>query len=154
MNIPQLNQLPVVSLGTGQVLITEGETAHGLYFLESGEVEVVKGGTLIAEVYETGAVFGDMAYLLQTAPTATVRALTDCVFRHVADPASFFQLNPAIALHMAVVLARRVDSLNRYLVEIKHQFKDRADHLGMIDEVLDSLMHKHPRHLPRRDAGD
>lgn len=49
--------------------------------------------------------------------------------------------------------ARRLDSLNRDLVEIKHQFKDRADHLGIIDEVLDALLHKHPRNIPRRDAG-
>ena len=54
---------------------------------------------------------------------------------------------------MARVLARRIDSLNRYLVNIKEQFKDRADHLGIVDEVLDSLMNKHPRDIPRRNAG-
>jgi hypothetical protein len=69
------------------------------------------------------------------------------------NPAEFFRKNPDIALHVAELLARRVDSLNRYLVEIKNQFRDRADHLSIIDEVLDSLMHKHPRSIPRRDAG-
>jgi CRP-like cAMP-binding protein len=146
--------LPRLSTPTGHVLITEGQPVAGLYFLESGEVEVLKGGTLIAEVYEPGAVFGDMAYLLETPPTATVRTLTACIFRHVADPKEFFRLNPDLALHMAAILARRLDSLNRYLVDIKHQFKDRSDHLGIIDEVLDALMHKHPRNIPRREAGD
>ena len=94
------------------------------------------------------------AYLLGSAPTATVRALTPCVLRHVADPRGYFRDNPDSALHMAVILARRLDSLNRYLVDIKQQFKDRADHLGMIDEVLDALMHKHPRDIPRRPQGD
>jgi hypothetical protein len=55
---------------------------------------------------------------------------------------------------MARILARRLDSLNRYLVNIKEQFRDRADHLGIIDEVLDALMHRHPRVIPRRETGD
>jgi CRP-like cAMP-binding protein len=113
---------------------------------------VRKGDVLIAEIYEPGAVFGDMAFLLKSEPTATVRALTPCTFRHVADPASYFREQPAAALHMAEILARRLDSLNRYLVDIKNQFTDRADHLGIIDEVLDSLMHKHPRTIPRRES--
>jgi CRP/FNR family cyclic AMP-dependent transcriptional regulator len=154
MNLPQLKHLPAVACAPGESLITEGQPLAGLFFLESGEVEVIKEGVLIAEVYEVGAVFGDMAYLLGSVPTATVRAITACQFRHVADPREFFRENPDAALHMAVILARRLDSLNRYLVDIKNQFKDRADHLGMIDEVLDALMHKHPRNLPRRSAGD
>jgi hypothetical protein len=93
-----------------------------------------------------------MAYLLKTEPTATVRTLASSTFRHVADANAFFCEQPAAALHMAEILARRLDSLNRYLVDIKHQFEDRADHLGIIDEVLDTLMHKHPRDIPRRGA--
>ena len=154
MDLSLLQTLPAISCAAGDVLITEGRPSAGLYFLESGEVEVLKGGELIAEVYEPGAVFGDMAYLLGSAPTATVRALTPCVFRHVAEPREYFRKHPDSALHMAVILARRLDSLNRYLVDIKQQFKDRADHLGMIDEVLDALMHKHPRDIPRRPQGD
>jgi CRP-like cAMP-binding protein len=155
MDLSLFQTLSPISCPAGQVLIAEGRPLMGLYFLESGEVEVRKGDVLIAEIYEPGAVFGDMAYLLKTDPTATVRALTPCTFRHVADPAAFFRDQPAAALHMAEILARRLDSLNRYLVDIKNQFKDRADHLGIIDEVLDSLMHKHPRRIPRREsAGD
>jgi CRP-like cAMP-binding protein len=154
MEMHHLQSLPSVSCAAGAVLLSEGIPSAGLYFLESGEVEVLKGGELIAEVYEPGAVFGDMAYLLGSEPTATVRALTACVFRHVPDPCEYFRQNPDSALHMATILARRLDSLNRYLVDIKQQFKDRADHLGMIDEVLDALMHKHPRDIPRRPQAD
>ncbi len=154
MDLSLLQTLPAVSCASGEILITEGQPVPGLYFLESGEVEVLKDGVVIAEVYQAGAVFGDMAYLLGTAPTATVKTLTPCRFRHVADPRMFFRENPDFALHMAAILARRLDSLNRYLVDIKHQFKDRSDHLGIIDEVLDALMHKHPRDIPRREAGD
>lgn len=154
MDFSVLQTLPSFSTAAGHVLITEGQAVTGIYFLVRGEVEVLKGGTLIAEVYEPGAMFGDMAYLLQVAPTATVRTLTPCEFRHIADPGEFFQRYPEVALHLAAILARRLDSLNRYLVDIKLQFKDRSDHLGIIDEVLDALMHKHPRNIPRREAGD
>jgi CRP/FNR family transcriptional regulator, cyclic AMP receptor protein len=44
--------------------------------------------------------------------------------------------------------------MGRYLVDIKLQFRDRSDHLGMIDQVLDTLMHKQPRVIPRRPTGD
>jgi len=154
MDLSFLQALPVLSVPAGHVLIQEGQPITGLYFLETGEVEILKSGTLIAEIYDSGAVFGDMAYLLQTVPTAMVRTLTPCQLRHVSAPAEFFLKNPEVALHVAQILARRLDSLTRYLVDIKHQFKDRADHLGIIDEVLDALMHKHPRNLPRRAAGD
>lgn len=154
MDLAHLQSLPRLIADSGTILITEGQPVPGIYFLESGEVEVLKDGVLIAEVYEPGAVFGDMAYLLESAPTATVRTLTPCVFRHVAEPREFFRQNPDLALHTATILARRLDSLNRYLVDIKNQFKDRADHLGMIDEVLDALMHKHPRNIPRRPQDD
>jgi CRP/FNR family transcriptional regulator, cyclic AMP receptor protein len=154
MDLSFLQKLPVMCVPAGHLLIEEGKPVPGLYFLESGEVEVLKGGTLVAEIYDAGAVFGDMSYLLQTVPTATVRTLTSSQFRQVANPAEFFRLNPEVALHVAQILARRLDSLTRYLVDIKHQFKDRADHLAIIDQVLDALMHKHPRNLPRRASED
>ena len=153
MNLSVLLSAPQVSYAAGQVVITEGQPLQGIYFLESGELEVFKGGSLIAEIHEAGAVLGEMSWLLGAMPTATVKTITPCTLRHVANPAEFFRQNPDVTLHMAGLLARRLDSLNRYLVEIKNQFKDRADHLGMIDEVLDALLHKHPRNIPRRDAG-
>ena len=154
MDLSILQSAPKISCGAGEILITEGEPLQGVYFLESGEVEVFKKGVLIAEIFEPGAVLGEMSWLLETAPTATVRTATPCTFRHVANPPEFFHRHPDATVHMAVILARRLDSLNRYLVEIKNQFKDRADHLAIIDEVLDSLMHKHPRDIPRRESGD
>jgi CRP-like cAMP-binding protein len=154
MDFALLQAQPRHAVDAGTILVVEGQPVQGIYFLESGEVEVRKDGMLIAEVYEPGAVFGDMAFLLETVPTATVKTTVPSVFRHVPNPREFFRQNPDYALHTASILARRLDSLNRYLVDIKHQFKDRADHLGIIDEVLDALMHKHPRKIPRREAGD
>jgi CRP-like cAMP-binding protein len=154
MNLSPLDSLPLINVPAGAVLITQDQPLSGIYFLVSGEVEVLKNGVQVAEIYEPGAVFGEMSWLLDVRPTATVRTLTACAFRHVPDPSTFLRAHPEVTLHVAALLARRIDSLNRYVVEVKNQFRDRADHLGIMDEVLDSLVHKHPRKIPRRDAGD
>ncbi|MSU25514.1 MAG: Crp/Fnr family transcriptional regulator [Opitutus sp.] len=154
MNSTVLHSLPLVSFPAGHDVITQDQPLSGLYFLESGEIAVLRNGVLVAEIFEPGAVVGEMSWLLGTTPTATVRTLVPCSFRQLADPEDFLRKNPDFTLQIAATLARRIDSLNRYLVDIKNQFRDQAGHLGIIDEVLDSLMHKHPRNIPRRETGD
>jgi CRP/FNR family transcriptional regulator, cyclic AMP receptor protein len=148
-----LSQLPLVALKAEQVLITEGVPAGRLFFLEDGEVEITRGGMRIALVEEPGAVLGEMSWLLGKAPTATVVAVTECRFRVVERPAEFCVANPEAALAIAQILAKRLDSMAKYLVAIKEQFRDRADHLGMLDEMLEAMLSRHPRDVPRRDAG-
>ncbi len=46
------------------------------------------------------------------------------------------------------MLARRLDSLNKYLVDVKHQFEGH-DHIGMVDKVLEALLHRQPRERVR-----
>lgn len=154
MTLDALTQLPLVRLPPGEILITQGVPVSALYFLVEGEVEVLKDDVTVADVREPGAVFGEMSWLLETVPSATVRTVAPSAFRRLEDPATFLRAHPEITLHMAAILARRIDSLTRYVVEIRNQFRDRADHLGIIDEVMDALMHKHPRRLPRRENGD
>ena len=42
------------------------------------------------------------------------------------------------------MLARRLDSVNNYLVDVKKQFAGH-DHLSMVDEMLDTLMLRQPK---------
>ncbi|MGA9444699.1 MAG: cyclic nucleotide-binding domain-containing protein, partial [Methyloceanibacter sp.] len=57
------------------------------------------------------------------------------------DAASFLRSNPEIAYHVAKLIAGRLNAATSYLADIKQQFEDRTDHLGMVGEVLDTLMH-------------
>jgi hypothetical protein len=41
------------------------------------------------------------------------------------------------------LVAGRLDALNKYLVDVKGQFEGH-EHLGMVDNVLETLMHRHP----------
>lgn len=128
----------------GDVIITQGVTTESLYFLIDGSVEVVKDNTPVALASQPGVVFGEMSVLLGTAPTATVRALSPCRFYLVENPRQFLQESPGMCLHVCTLLARRLDSLNKYLVDVKTQFEGH-DHIGMVDEVLEALLHRQPR---------
>jgi CRP-like cAMP-binding protein len=131
--------------------MTEGTTPAGvLYVLLSGSVEVVKGEVQITTVAEPGAFLGEMSVLLGTPHTATVRALEPSSFHVVDDPLGFLQAHPAGAFELARLLARRLHFVNSYLVDLKRQFSDHGNHLSMVDEVLETLVHHHE---PAAEAG-
>ena len=129
---------------TGQVVIQQGEQSGFLYFLIEGGVEVLKDNVPVATTSEPGVVFGEMAALLGGNHTATVRAAKPCAFYLVENPREFLKAAPLVCLHVCELLARRLDALNKYLVDVKHQFEGH-DHLGMVDEVLEALLHRQPR---------
>ncbi len=148
-----LAQLPLLTFSPGDVVIAEGAPEPGLFFLVSGEVEIRRQEQLLSRLDTPGAPLGEMSWLLQRPATASVIATSPCTFRHAADPAALCSAHPEIALTISRVLAQRLDSLSRYLVAIKEEFKDRTDHLGMLDQILATLLHRQPRAVPRREAG-
>lgn len=149
-----LEGLPLDSFEAGEVLIHENSERGALFFLVSGTVEVSKQGQLITRVREPGAMFGEMSVLLKCKHTATVTAIDRVDCRVVEDPDEYLALHPEVTLYVCRILARRLDSLNKYLVDIKEQFADRADHLGMVDEVLGAIMNRKPRDItPPADPG-
>jgi hypothetical protein len=60
--------------------------------------------------------------LLDQPHTADVRALEASQF-HVADAATILRIDPIALLYVATVLAQRLDSANRGLLELKRQFR-------------------------------
>jgi CRP/FNR family cyclic AMP-dependent transcriptional regulator len=133
--------LPTRAFAAGEALVREGSPAGVLYVLASGSVEIVKGDVQITTVAEPGAFFGEMSVLLATPHTATVRALEPSTFHLIDDPLEFLHAHPASAFELARLLARRLHFVNSYLVDLKRQFADRGDHLSMVDEVLETLVH-------------
>lgn len=141
--------LPQVRPGEGDILIEQGEPGGRLFVLESGTVLVERDAIAVARIDTPGAVFGEMAMLLGTPSTATVRCQTACVLRVADDPETFFAAHPGAALELARVCAGRVDALTRYLVDVKQQYSELDGHLGMLDTVLAALSHQqHPRARP------
>ena len=146
---------PLAELAPGTVLLPEGATSGHLYVLKSGAVEVLRGGTQVAVVEEPGAVFGEMSVLLNRPHTATVRALTPVAVYAFDDAESFLRSNPEIALLVGRLLAGRLNAATTYLADLKRQFEDHSNHLGMVGEVLDVLIHQQDADFslgPEREA--
>lgn len=133
--------LPARTVPAGEVLIDEGAAPGPLYVLVSGEASIERDGVPFARILHPGAVFGEMSVVLGQPATATVRATTDLVVREVAEPERFFSDRPAAALEVLRMTAQRLDGLTRYLVDVKGQFADQSGHLGMVDRILDTLVH-------------
>lgn len=125
-------------------MFEQAERTGLLFVLVEGAVEVIKDGVSVATTSEPGAIFGDLSALLGGSHTATVRAVRASSFHVVMNPREFLEQNPPACLHLCELLARRLDAVNKYLVNVKQQFAGH-DHLGMVDGVLDTLMHRHPR---------
>jgi CRP-like cAMP-binding protein len=108
-----------------------------LLILKQGAVEVIKEGVQIAKVTEPGAVFGELSVLLDQPHTADVRALEVSQF-HVADAATLLRIDPIGLLYVATVMARRLDSANKALIELKRQVQAREPR-GRIDRTVEQM---------------
>lgn len=117
-----LRGLPVMSCPAGETVLTAGSADGRLLVLKSGAVEVVKDGVRIAEVSTPGSVFGELAALLDRSHTADVRTLEPSEF-DVADASTLLAGDSIVALHVAAILARRLDSANRAVIELKRQLE-------------------------------
>lgn len=135
---------PTRSFVTGDAIIEQDSTSGSLLVLMEGEVEILRDNVRMAKVSHPGAVLGEMSVLLGTAHTATVRALKPCRLAVIDEPHQFLAGSADASLQVARLLAKRLDALNKYLVDVKRQYEGH-DHLGMVDEVLETLMHRQPR---------
>jgi CRP-like cAMP-binding protein len=147
-----LRDYPARTFAAGENVLTQGERTGLLYVLVTGTVEVIKDNVQVAVASEPGAIFGDLSALLDGPHTATVRALRESTFHVVANPRDVLRAKPEVCLFLCELLARRLDAVNKYLVDVKQQFQGN-DHLGMVDGALDTLMHRQPRkRIPPKES--
>jgi len=114
----RLGALPLTTYKAGETILTAGSKTGLLLILKSGKVAVIKDQVKIAEIAESGALFGELSALLNQPHAADVYALEASQF-HVAE--ALLKEDPVALLYVAAVLARRLDSANRTLVELKTQ---------------------------------
>ena len=135
------SDLPVVIVTADQVVIEEGERPGRLLVLISGQVVVEHAGVAFARIDSPGSVFGEMSAILDRPATATVRAVDEVHLRVTDDPLGFLRDRPGVALEVLRTTASRLDGMTQYLVDVKRQYADEDGHLGMVDRILDSLLH-------------
>ncbi|GMV99671.1 MAG: hypothetical protein AMXMBFR84_08100 [Candidatus Hydrogenedentota bacterium] len=148
-------KLPTVTFNTGEILLSESTAASVLLFFDQGGVEVVKDGVTLTTVRERGAMFGEMSVLLRCPHTASVIACEETTCRVADEPEFYLQSNPDVMLYVSRILAQRLESLNRYLIDVKAQLREHEGHVSMVDDVLGALMNRHPRQIRARSrAGE
>lgn len=137
----KLSGLPLASYGPGETVFIEGTNTGRLMILKTGAVSIVKGGVEIAVVAEPGAVFGDLSVLLGQSHTADVYTLEASEF-HVAEAATLLVEDPVALLYITMGLARRLDSANHALLELKNQLQAGVSPslLGKTIERIEGLL--------------
>lgn len=133
--------LPTLHYSAGEIVLEEGLESGSIYILKQGCVEVSKQEVELTTISSPGAWFGEISALIGGPHTATVKAETDSTFYIVEDGSSLLKKHPELNYHIALLLAHRLKSVTTYLVDIQNQFASNKDHLGMVDEVLESLIH-------------
>lgn len=134
--------LPETFFEADAILMQEGGRECKLYILIEGEVAVLKAGILVNTQTEPGTIFGELSLLLNIPHTATVKAVVPTRAYRVENAEVFLQATPEMAFHLSKLLAKKLNSITSYLVDLKRQFEDQEDHLGMVDEVLESLLNQ------------
>lgn len=132
-----LGTLPVSTFEPGETVLAAGSATGRLLILRQGVVEVVRDGTQIATVSDPGAVFGELALLLDRPHTADVRAVERSEL-HVADAASLLAGDRAALLYVSTILARRLDAADGIIVELKHELES-GKRPGVIARTVEKL---------------
>jgi len=106
---------PCITLESGQVLFTEGDSPNSMYVVKIGTLRIRSGGVIYEDV-GPGGIVGEMALVEHyPARSATVYALTDCELVAV-DEAHFTALvaeQPHFALKVMRILSSRLRTMDR-----------------------------------------
>lgn len=143
------DEFPLDKFAPGEVLLPEGPATNRMFILAAGEVEVLRGDTQVADIASPGAIFGEIAALLGGPHTATVRAVTPVTAFRIENARTLLHEHREIGFHVSLILAQRLADATSYLADVKRQFADRGDHLGMVDQVLDTLVQRQQPRIAR-----
>jgi len=134
------SHLPLRTYKDSELIIREGGAAGALYFLKEGTVSVYSRGEHVTNLSEKGTVFGEVAILLERPAMADIRALGEVTCYIAEDAEAYLQSSPEVMLYIAKSLAKKIDFMSAYLSDLKKQYSGQQDHLGMVGDVLDSLL--------------
>lgn len=123
-------QKPKISRETysaGECVFREGQFATCAYIIESGRVEILKeaiGGPLLVNTLRAGELFGEMALIIDTNRTATVKA---------TEETALLVVNPGVLnakLEAADPVVRRLVKV--LINRLREQMKARADDIAAV----------------------
>lgn len=137
--LEKVRRFPVRSYEPGEVILSQATATGQLLFLEEGVVDVALEDVFIARVAEPGAVFGDVAFLLDQPHTAEVKAVQRSSFHRIEEPEAFLEAEPKVAIYVAQILARRLNAVNHLLVDARRRVGESEQRRGILLETLDRI---------------
>lgn len=143
--LEECRDVPRQRVEPGTTLLQQGRSTGRVYVLVGGRLEVLRGNVQVTVLDEPGSLVGEMSILLGSGHTATVRALDDAEVHVIEDGEAFFSARPDLSWQVARLLAGRLNAATTYLVDLKRQFAGTGNHLEMVGEVLESLLHQPAR---------
>lgn len=135
MILDAVRDYPVTVLGPRGVLVEEGAKTGRLYVLKSGDLEVVRDGSVVAAMDAPGSIVGEMSVLLDQPHTATVRSRLGAHVHVIDEPDAFLDVNAFVSRQIAKALALRLQRTTGMLVDMRHLAKERDDML-MFDKIF------------------
>ena len=119
----------------GQTIFLEGDESQDLYILVSGNLDIIKGDQVISEVTETGALFGEMSFLLGARRTASVKARDEVEAIRIPkeEVTDFLREFPTVAREISRILAQRLDETSQILYGLKEFCDQLPDAVIMTD---------------------
>lgn len=130
---------PRRNLASGDVLIAAGDEGGELYVLESGRLVVERGGVSLATIDEPGALVGEMAVLLGSEHSATVRAEGGATVRVIDDALGFLERTPLVALHVATLACARLEATSALVVELEREARGQGGDQGFLGRIASAL---------------
>lgn len=134
--------LPEVSVEPGEVLLAEGTKSGLIFILIEGEVDILKKDFRIGKLDQPGSLIGEISALLDIPHIASVVAKSSSRLYKIENQSDFLKSNTEFTYPLAIILAKKLNTISSYLVDIREQYNDRGDHLGMVDQILEELINQ------------
>lgn len=141
--LARLAGMPTTAFAPGESLMREGQETGRLFVLKSGTVEVRRRGVVVTRIAEPGAVLGEISALLERPHTASVVAVTPVEAVALQGGLDSLTAEPGLALHLAVLLARRLECSTATLMALKASAAGAPRRRSLVDRVL-ALLAGHP----------
>jgi CRP/FNR family cyclic AMP-dependent transcriptional regulator len=139
---------PLRVFEAGDVVLSSGSRTGRLLFLKHGAVDVLVDDVVVVRISEPGAVFGDVALLLDQPHKADVRAVQPSSFHVVEDGKALLDAEPAVLLYIAKVLGMRLDAVNHLLIEGRSRAAE-AESRGFFAEMYQRISRALQIRVPR-----
>jgi CRP/FNR family cyclic AMP-dependent transcriptional regulator len=137
--LEKLSAFPIRIFERGDVVLAQGSATGRLLFLKQGAVDVVMEEVFLTRIMEPGAVFGDVALLLDQGHTADVLAVQPSSFYVVEEAEAFLRSEPLAALYVATVLAGRLHAVNHLLVEARNRAAEADARRGFVTDLIERM---------------